>query len=88
MVDDNVIDVDGYELSLDDDNIDKDYEQAEEVDDEATMEEEEALPELEDPLREIQFLEEVIHLYILEFNIMIFDYHIFFNSLPYTCSII
>lgn len=42
---------------------DKDYEQADEVDDETTMEEEEALPELEDPLREIRFLEEVIITY-------------------------
>lgn len=44
---------------VDDKSKDKDYEQADEVDDETTMEEEEALPELEDPLREIRFLEEV-----------------------------
>jgi len=42
---------------------DKDYEQADEVDDETTMEEEEALPELDDPLREIKFLEEVMHMF-------------------------
>lgn len=45
---------------VDSKNDDKDYEQADEVDDETTMEEEEALPEFEDPLREIRSLEEVI----------------------------
>lgn len=58
---DDVDNINSSELAPVDENIkDKDYEQADEVDDETTMEEEEALPELEDPLREIRFLEEVI----------------------------
>lgn len=53
---------------VDENSKDKDYEQAEEVDDETTMEEEEALPELEDPLREIRFLEEVILIFSKKLN--------------------
>lgn len=52
-------------LQVDDRNVDKDYEQGDEVDDETTMEEEEALPELEDPLREIRYLEEVLKITLL-----------------------
>lgn len=61
----NIDNINNSDLPPVDENIkDKDYEQADEVDDETTMEEEEALPELEDPLREIKFLKEVIYIYI------------------------
>lgn len=62
----NIDNINNSDLPPVDENIkDKDYEQADEVDDETTMEEEEALPELEDPLREIRFLEEVIYIFII-----------------------
>lgn len=60
----NIDNINNSDQPHDENMKDKDYEQADEVDDETTMEEEEALPELEDPLREIKFLQEVIYFFI------------------------
>ncbi|VVC30449.1 Hypothetical protein CINCED_3A017737 [Cinara cedri] len=57
-------------LLVDDKNIDKDYEQGDEVDNETTMNEEEALPELEDLTMEIRFLEEESNMPIHELMLM------------------